>query len=502
MPSNNSKRVAKNAILLYIRMFIVMGVTIFTSRIILESLGVTDYGVYNVVGGIAFSFGFFSSSLTNATQRYLSFGHGEGKIEKVREYFNLISCLFLIASGLILVIGGALGFWIVSKLNIPSNQYWAGIVVYYCTLCSLIITLFSSVFDSVLIARERMNFYAYISIIEVILKLAVAYLIFITTEHKLQIYAILILGITILVKGILSLYCLKKFPECKFKLIWQPDKLKEVLSFMGWNGLGTVVWVVNEQGVNILLNLFFGPVVNAARGVANQVNSAINNFVNNFFLALNPQIIKTYAAGEYNRSVAMMCKASVFSFLLLCMIALPVILRRDYILHLWLKDVPEYTSVFLMWILIYSLINVFTRPQWTLIQAVGNLKQYILNGCVTMLGAIPVGYILFRYGFAPQSILMVLVCFRSLYVLISIYTIKKFIPFTTRTYTKEVIIPIVSVLVPTFLILFYFNIWLPTNLFGLIIMVIISVVSTITFGITVLPQSYRHQLIGIIKKKF
>lgn len=479
-----------------------MTVAIFTSRVILESLGITDYGTLTVIGGLAYSFGFFSSSMSNATQRYLSFGHGQGNIEKVKEYFNIISILYLISGGIILVVGGSLGFWIVSKLNIPPDKYWAGVVVYYTTLISLLVTIITSIFDSVLVAREQLDFYAYVSIIEAFLKLGVSYLIFIIPNHKLVYYSVLYLGVIILIKGLLWLYCIRRFPECHFRLVWQPNKIKGTLSFMGWNGLGTIVWVINEQGVNILLNLFFGPIVNAARGIANQVNAALNNFVSNFFLALNPQIIKNYAAGDYKRCIDMMYRASVFSFLLLWLVSLPIILRRDYILHLWLESVPEYTSIFLLWILVYSLINVLTRPQWTVIQAVGNLKHYILNGCITMLGAIPIGYILFRYGFVPQSILIVLVVLRSIYVIISIYTIRKFISFTRKEYVKDVVIPILSVIIPSSLILYILNELLPINFIGLILLVLVNFIVTVIIGIVVIPKSYRSQIFTMVKKRF
>lgn len=497
----DTRRVAKNTLLLYFRMLIVMGVSIFTSRIILESLGIDNYGILNVVGGIAFSFGFFSSSMSNATQRYLSFGHGEGNIDKVKEYFNIISLLYIIASAIILIIGGSLGFWIVSKLNIPPQNYWGGVVVYYTTLFSLLITIFSSVFDSVMIAREEMNFYAYISIAEVVLKLGLAYLIFTISAYKLQVYSILLLAITVIVKGSMWIYCRKHYPECRFNLKWQPEKIKGTLSFIGWNGLGTIIWVINEQGVNILLNLFFGPVVNAARGIANQVNTALNNFVSNFYLALNPQIIKTYAAGEQEKCIDMMCKASLLSFLLLWMLSLPVIIRRNYILHLWLKDVPDYTSVFLLWILIYSLINVLTRPQWTVIQAVGNLKSYIINGSISMIGAIPIGYLLYRRHFPPQSILIVLAFLRLIYVIVSLRTIKNFIFFSYTKYIKEVLFPIIVVGGGSLAILETINNHLPQNFIGLIFTVLFSSLAIGGSMLVILPSDMRVKLISKFSNK-
>lgn len=497
----SSKRVAKNTLFLYMRMFIVMGVTIFTSRVILGALGEIDYGVLNVVGGIAFSFGFFSSSMTNATQRYLAYGHGEGNIQKVTDFFNLITILYIIASGIILLIGGALGFWIVSRLNIPHDAYWPAIVVYYTTLLALIITLFASVFDSVLVARENLKFYAYISVLEALLKLGIAYLVFVTPNDKLQIYALLFLAVTTIIKGSLIIYCLRKFPECKFRLKWEPHKLKGILAFMGWNGLGTLTFVINEQGINILLNIFFGPIVNAARGVASQVNMAISNFTNNFFLALNPQIIKSYASGDIPGTTKFTANASIFSFYLLWTICLPIILRRDYILAIWLKEVPEYTSSFLLWILIYSLVNVLTRPQWTLIQAIGKLKHYIINGTIIMIGAIPIGYLLYKLKFPPVSIFIVMVALRSIYLIITLITMKNLITFSPMNYITKVLIPIGITTGISYCIMHFINYYINCNFGGLVIITLISILVTCSTVIITLNKSSRTYILNIIKSK-
>ena len=482
-------------------MFVVMGVTIFTSRIILQSLGITDYGVYSVVGGIAFSFGFFSSSMTNATQRYLSFGHGEGDIEKVKEYFNLITLLFIIGAAGIIIIGGGLGFWFVSLLNIPDDLYWPGVTVYYATLLSLIITLLVSVFDSVLIARESMTVYAYLSILEASLKLGLAYLIFIIPSYKLEFYAILSLLVTVITKGYIFLYCKLKFPECSFNLSWQPQKLKGIVSFMGWNGLGTIAWTLNEQGVNILINIFFGATINAARSIAAQVNAAINNFTSNFFLALNPQIIKRYASGDYSGTLNMMSKSSVFSYYLLWTICLPVILRRDYILGLWLKEVPDFTSQFLLWTLIYSLVNILTKPQWTVIQAIGNLKQYILNGCLTMLGVLPMSYLLYKFESIPQTALAIMALFRFIYVIISIITIRNHIQFSIINYIKEVFLPITIVSSFSYLILAIIDQQIDKSFIGLILITSISIVVSVTLAFAMMNKSDKATLISFLKKQ-
>lgn len=476
-----------------------MGVTIFTSRIILESLGITDYGVYNVVGGIAGSFGFFSSSMTSATQRYFSYGHGEGNIEKVREYFNVISVLYLFACGGILVIGGALGFWIVSRLNIPADLYWSGVVVFYTTLISLIITLFSSIFDSVLISRENLKLYAYVSIIEAGLKLGISYLLFLTPSKRLIVYALLLLSVTIITKGILWIYCLKKFEECRFDLKWEPSKMKGILSFMGWTGGSTIAWLINDQGTNIILNLFFGPVVNAARGVASQVNNAITNFSRNFYVALTPQIIKSYASGDVKGSISMMNNSSLFSYYLLWLIILPVIVRRDYILHLWLKEVPDYASIFLFWILLYSLVNVLITPQWVFIQAIGKLKAYSINSGLFMILPVVIGYLFYRFGYPPQTIFILSFIFRFMLVLATIINIKTLIDYHLTTYLIKVLLPLISVSFLSYFILQIINPYIEQNFGGLVLIVLISIIISFTLMILSLDKKNKNFLFNKLK---
>ena len=496
---SDRKRVAKNTVLLYIRMIIVMGVSLFTSRVILESLGVEDYGVYNIVGGIAYSFGFFSSALTNAIQRYLSFGHGEGSIEKVRNYLSIITIIFLIFCGIIAVAGGAAGYWIVSLLNIPAHLFSSAIWIYYTTLVSLIITLLCSIFDSVLIAREDMNVYAYLSIAEAAFKLGIAYILFSIPSERLIVYGLLSLAATAIVKTSIIIYTYRKYEECKFHLKWNKSKIREIYGFIGWNGLGTASFAINEQGINILFNLFFGPVVNAARGISYQVSSAINNFTSNFFMAMNPQIIRTYAAGDYKDCVRLMQQASIFSFFLLWLICLPVMLRRDYILNIWLTDVPDCTSQLLLWILVYNLINILTQPQWTVIRAIGKLKRYMITGSILMLATIPVGYTGLKTGLPPQSIIIVMSALRLVYVCVSLTNIRKYIDFSIRGYVKCVFLPIAAIVLISASSSIVADFYIPDNFPGLIMVVLFTIAISSLSMIMFLHKNIRTSILATIK---
>ena len=442
----NQKRIIKNTILLYIRMLLVMGVTLYTSRIVLKVLGVEDFGIYNVVAGLATSFVFFSSSLSNSTQRYLNFELGRGCFEKIKEIFNLSLLIYFIIAVLVFLLIDIVGIWFIeSKLQIPASRIYAARWVLHTFSVSLCITLMGSAFDSVLIAHENMKIYAYMGIVDAVSKLVLVYLLMFINGDKLILYSIMILTITIISRSFSAIYCFRKYPECKIELIWNKSLFGDMFRFMGWNVIGCAVYAINEQGISILLNIFFGPVVNAAKAIANQVNSAINNFTTNFFVATRPQIIQQYAAGNLQDCLKLVFDSSRYGFYLMWLICLPLILRRDYVLSLWLEEVPDYTSQFTFWILVYSLVNVLTTPLWNLIQAIGKMKSYILVGSFVYLSAFPISFALLKYGYDAVIVFQVLVAVRLLYVAVVSYIVRYFTQFSIVDYLVQVISPIILV---------------------------------------------------------
>lgn len=482
MSSSNSKRIAKNTIFLYIRMLLIMAVTLYTSRIILHTLGVEDFGIYNLVGGVASSFIFFSSSLSNATQRYLNFELGSGDISKVRNIFNMSLLINSILALIVFIVAELIGVWLIdNKLVIPEERIFAASCVFHTTMLSLLLTFIGSVFDSVLIARENMKVYAYIGIIEAITKLLIAYCIVLSSFDKLILYSLLMFGLIFLIKAATAIYCFRHYQECKLQYYWNPMLFKEMFGFIGWNGFGTAVWMINEQGMNILMNLFFGPIVNAARAVATQVNSAINNFSNNFFTAVRPQIVKCYAAGDYNYFIKLIFASSRYSFYLIWLLCLPVIMRSDYILNLWLKDVPDYSVEFVRWILIYSSVNVLTNPIWSAIQAIGKLKRYIIIGSTVFLMAFPISYILLKLGYSPVISFQVLTVVRIAYLFVTIKILRDYINFSLKQYLSIVLLPITSVGILSFICTSFANGLFEQNFISLILISGVSILITLIF---------------------
>lgn len=466
--SSQNKRIAKNTLFLYFRMILVMGVTFFTSRVILQALGVEEYGVYSVVGGLAFSFGFFSSSLSNASQRFLCYAHGKGEPDEVKRVFNASSIAYILIGGSALVIGALAAAPIISNLSVPDNLIGASYWVYYMTLLSLAVTLTATVFDSVLIARENMRIYAYLSILEAFGKLGIAYAIMSVGSDKLIWYSCLFLFQTLLVKGLMVVYCVRKYPECRVKPHWEKSSVTALLKFIGWNGIGAAVHAINDQGISFILNVFFGPVVNAAKGIAYQVNGAINNFSSNFFLAMNPQITKHYAAGNKDHFTSLLYNSGKFSFALLWLLILPVMLRRDYILNLWLAEVPDYTSVFLLWVLIYSLVNIFPSCQWIAIRATGNIRNYLLFGGLVTLSSIPIAWLLMLRGFAPSIVFQLLVLIRVFYLIVSTVILKRQIGVPYRDYILKTVFPSLSLVVASLVIIVPANLLIADNFLGLV----------------------------------
>lgn len=472
----NNKRIAKNTLFLYIRMLVVMGVTLFTSRVILIALGIDDFGIYNVVGGLSSSFIFFSTALTNSTQRFLNFELGTHSNNRVKNVFNLSLLIYGLIAVCVVIVGITVGGWIVkTQLIIPPDKLDAATIVLYAMVISLGLTFIFSVYESVLIARENMKIYAYLGVFDALARLGIAYCIM-YVENKLIVYAILMILVQLIPKVIMVMYCTKMYQECRPQFYWNRVLFKEMLGFTGWNIYGSGVWMINEQGINILLNMFFGPVVNAARGIAIQVSNAVNNFSINFYVAVRPQLIKRYAAGELQSMKSLLYSSSRFSFYLLWVLCLPLILRTDYILGIWLKTVPEYAVLFVQWILIYSMVNVLNNPLWTAISATGNLKRTVVVGSNLFLLVFPASYLAIKFGANPVVVYPLLAMGRGSFLLVTIINLKKYVDITVKEYIVQVIFPIISCTLPVVISMSYINTFFSHTFFNLIIIVLCSTI--------------------------
>lgn len=478
-------------------MLLIMAVSLYTSRVVLQVLGVENYGIYNVVGGLASSFAFFSSSLSNSTQRFLNVELGKNNIQGASRIFSLSLLVYLVIIVVVVIVAECLGIWLLNnKLVIPVERLDAANWVFQTTIFGLAITLIGSVFDSVLIARENMKIYAYISIFEVIIKLLIVYTLCWLDFDKLKLYAVLFLLAHLCVKMISVLYCFYKYPECKIQLLWDSRMFGNMFRFIGWNGIGTAVWMINEQGINILMNMFFGPVVNAARGVSAQISASVNNFTNNFFTAVRPQIIKSYAAKEYAYFTKLINLSSKYSFFLIWMLSLPVIMRSEGILTLWLHKVPEFAPEFVQWILLFNCINVLTNPFWSGVQAVGKMNKYIIVGSLIFLSAFPISYIFLKLGWSPVIVFQVLTVVRIIYLFATIGIFRQLIEFSMIEYLRYTIFPIVKVFILSSIFSMLLSQYLSSGLCGIILMSVACMIITILcIGVVGMSNGERKTVI-------
>ncbi len=480
-----------------------MGVALYTTRVIFKALGAEDMGIYNVVGGLTVSFAFFSSSLSNATQRFLNIELGKDDISGANKVFCLSIVIYATIVLAVLIFGEFFGIWFVeNKMVIPADRLDAAVFVLHTTLIGLAVTLISSVFDSVLIARENMKIYAYIGVVEVILKLAIVYMLEAFDYDKLKLYALLYIAVHTLIKSFTVIYCIRNYSECKFRFYWNLKRFKEMFSFIGWNGFGTAVWMVNEQGTNILLNLFFGPIVNASRAISAQVSNALNNFSNNFFVAVRPQIIKSYAAQNYEYLKKLLYSSSKYSFYLKWILCLPILVSCSTILTLWLKDVPQYAVEFVQWMLIFNCINVLTNPIWTAIQATGHLKEYTIVGGIVFLLAFPASYTFLKMGMGPVIVFQMLVLFRTIYIIVCFRIARKYIDIKAKEYLASVVWPICKVVIVSAAVVHLIGLAIDNDITGFIINTISSIIVTsiaiLLLGIT---KSERSLATTFIVKK-
>lgn len=417
-----------------------MLVTLYTSRIILNTLGVDDFGIYNVVGGVVTMFAFFNSAMSSATQRFLSIEIGKGDYVQLRKTFNAAQIIHIGIAILIFILAETIGLWILKTyLVIPADRLQAALWVYHFSVLSFMVSVVQVPYNATIIAHERMNVYAYVSIIEVILKLLIVFMLTWITFDKLKLYGILLFIVVLVIAAIYRVYTRKNFEESKFEVVKDFTLYKTLISFSSWNLFGNIAVIAKGQGVNILLNIFFGPTVNAARGIATQVQSAVLSFVTNFQTAVNPQIIKSYASNNLEYMNSLIIKSSKISFYLLFLITLPILLEVDQILKLWLKIVPDYTPTFTILILILILINSVSGPLMTAAQATGNIKIYqIVVGTLQFL-ILPISYLFLKLGYSPEISLYIAIFIEVIALFFRLIFLKRMMNFPFRLFLKEVI---------------------------------------------------------------
>lgn len=444
--SENNKRIARNTILLYFRMLLTMGVSLYTSRIVLNTLGIEDFGIYNVVGGVVMMFSFLNSSMSSATQRFLSFELGKNDYAQLKKVFSMSVNIHAIIALAIFILAETIGLWFLNiKLVIPLERLEAANWVYQFSILSFMVTVMSVPYNSTIIAHERMKIYAYVSIVEVILKLLIVFALVWLGFDKLKMYAILVFSVAALIWIIYRTYCKRNFTETSYQFLWEKSLYKTLMNYAVWNLFGNVAAVTFNQGINIMLNIFFGPAINAARGIAYQVNGAINGFVSNFQMAMNPQIVKSYASDNREYMHQLIFQGAKYSFFLLFFISLPILLETEIILKIWLKVVPEYTIIFTRLVIINVLIDCISGPLMTAAQASGKIKVYQAVVGSLLLLILPISYLFLKLGLPPQITLYVSISISIIALLARLRIISPLVNLSIIKFTKYVIVPVLLI---------------------------------------------------------
>lgn len=478
--SSNNKRIAKNTILLYFRMIFVMTVNIFTSRVILQALGVDDFGIYNVVGGFVAMFSLVSGSLSAAIQRFITYELGGGDKERLAKVFSSSVTIQLIISLIIVVLVEIIGVWFIyNKMTISPERITAAHIILQFSVLTFCVNLISVPYNAAIVAHEKMSAFAYVSILDTILKLSVCYVVMVSPFDHLISYAALLCCVSILIRFIYGVYCKRHFYECTYHFCYDKQLLYKMFAFSGWNFIGAGAGILRDQGVNILLNIFWGTTVNAARGIAMQVSAAVTSFSSSFITALNPQITKNYATNNNDYAFKLVMRGSCLSFYLLLLISLPILCETDIVLRTWLTVVPDYTSIFVRLVIIYVMTESISNPMITLMLATGKIRNYqlVVGGCQLM--NFPISYVLLKLGYQPYWTMVVAMVIAFICLFVRMYMLHKMVGFPMGKYlkmlsSKVLIVGSFSIILPISLI-----ISLPESYMRLFMTSVVAVASTL-----------------------
>lgn len=501
--AENNKRIAKNSLLLYFRMFIVMCIQLYTSRIILQTLGVVDFGIYGVVGGIVTMFTFINGALGAATSRYFTFELGKGNFEKLRKVFCLSVVNHIIIALIVLLLSETIGLWFLyEKMVIPTERMYAALWVFHISVLTVCFSLTQVPYTAAIIAHEKMGIYAHVGLIEVILKLILVFAIVYSPIDRLIFYAISLFILQITIMMIYRYYCIHSYKECHFRLYKDKQLCKEMIQYASYDLIGNISVMAQGQGLNIVLNMFAGPVANAARAIAFQVQGAATQFSNNFMTAVRPQIIKYYAQNNIESMMKLVYQSSIFCYALLLIIILPLSLRIDYILRLWLGFYPNYTPSFTILVLINTLISAFRNPRTTIFHASGNIKlSNIITGGI-LCSSFPLGYFLMRWEFHPNYIFVGMLLTTIIADISNLLLLKKYIRYSIRNFLVKVHIPCLAITVLSIIPIFICHQLLSETFINLIILILITIITISFFTFYLgLTKEVRQKYIAIIKDR-
>lgn len=431
-----------------------MLVSLYTSRVVLNTLGVLDFGIYNAVGGVVAMFSVITGALTNAISRYITYGIGKGNKENLKLIFSTSVNIQIVLAAIVLISCEIAGVWFLNnKMDIPLDRIDAAHWVLQFSMLTFLVNLISVPYNACIIAHERMSAYAYISIFDALLKLSVAFMLMISYFDSLITYSVMLFVASIGVRFLYGYYCREHFSECKYRLIYDKKLFREIMGFAGWNFLGNTASILNTQGVNLLINVFFGVIANSARGIATQVEAAVCQFVVTFTTAVNPQITKTYAKDDINRMNYLICKGAKFSYFLLLLLVIPLVFEADEILKIWLINVPEGTPLFMRLALIGAMVSILGNTSYTACLATGKIKKYSI--VITLVGSLAFWgtWIAYRNGASVEMCYIIYIGVYTLVQIVRLFLMKGLFDFPIMMFIKEVvcrlILPtIASLLVP------------------------------------------------------
>lgn len=444
---SDNKKIAKNSLFLYIRMLLIALVSLYTVRVVIKTLGITDYGIYNAVGGIVMVMTFLSQTITSASQRFFSYELGTGNVERLQKIFSSILLIYAFIGVFIVLILETFGLWFFyNKMVIPPERIHAAFWVFQFSLLTFIVTILSAPYNAIIVAHEDMKIFAYVSVVEAICKLLIVYLLLLFSCDRLILYAILVFGVTCLIRVVYGVICTKRYPETKFLLFWNKDLLKSIFSYSSWTMFGTMANAANNQGVSLLLNVFWGPRANAAQSIGFQIGSVLQTFSGNIFTAIRPPLIKSYAEGNYEYMMQLFYRGSKYSFFLLFTIMFPLTLKMDVVLTLWLGEVGEYMIEFARLMMIYVMIVAIGTPITIIVQAANKVKLYhgIVDGFALI--CIPISYVLYKYfSTSASTVFWVMIFVFIIAHCLRLFIMKCVIPFRIIDYVRRFVIPVFTV---------------------------------------------------------
>lgn len=501
-----SKTIAKNTLILYFRMIFLMFVSLYTSRVILKALGVEDYGIYNVVGGFVSMFALISAALTSACSRFLNFEMGKGDAERQNVVFSTTVIIQFTLAVIVFVIAEIFGIWYLNNVMVlPIERLTSANWCFQFSVFTFCMNLITVPYNASIIAHEKMNVFAYVSIYEGLAKLGISFLIFWEPFDRLIFYALMLLVVQVSVMFSYQYFCRRNFYECHFKRVFDKRLLNNMLSYSVWHLVGNSATVLKTHGVNIVLNLFFGPVVNAARGIASQVENAVSQFAGNFMMAMNPQITQSYARGDFKYMHTLINMGSRFSFYMLFILSFPIIINAEFLLSIWLNEVPEYATVFVKISMVSMMITSLSRTLITAQNATGNVRNYQLVVGGILLLNMPFSYIVLRLGCSPYSVIVVAVLVECLTLVarLLMLTVEQF---SVCHYFKTVVVNCAVVFVVPFAIgyLFYtsLDINLVTFMTNVLIDLLLAILSVYLLGCTRNDRMFIHAQVAKIFIKF